>query len=231
MRASAQPGSSPDHPGLAHDSWASPSDFSSSATRFVMLSFSPVDQRSKVINKDSRSTSRTQGLVLTVRLLQSSAESIPLLLHSHEGCGSLHQLAIKRLWKEQDINLRPTILVTHIFGGYSHRERCSRTRYRSCRTELRDTYMVKQPSVHWGRISSLLWHGGGRSYSRSRCHPPEAPLWPSVAVCSNTGAEVCSISEAKNQQRQYGRCDKISQFKYSQSQKAHSTKARQWLQD
>ena len=32
-----------------------------------------------------------------------------------------------------DINLRPTILVTHIFGGYSHRERYSRTRYRFCR--------------------------------------------------------------------------------------------------
>ena len=116
--------------GASSRPWASASDFSSSATRSVMLSFSPADQRSKFINKPNRSTSRTQGLVLTVRLLQSSAESIPLLLHSHEGCGSLHQLAIKRLWKEQDINLRPTILVTHIFGGYSHRECCSRTRYR-----------------------------------------------------------------------------------------------------
>ena len=31
-------------------------------------------------------------------------------------------------------------------------------------TELRDTYMLKQPSVHRGRISSFLWHGGGRSF-------------------------------------------------------------------
>ena len=70
--------------------WASASDFSSSATRFVMPSLSPADQRSNVINKPSRSNTQAQGLVLTVRFLQSSAESIPLLFHSHEGCGSFH---------------------------------------------------------------------------------------------------------------------------------------------
>ena len=44
-------------------------------------------------------------LILTVGLLQSSAESTFLFLHSHEGRGSLQQLTTKRLCKEAKVSI------------------------------------------------------------------------------------------------------------------------------
>jgi hypothetical protein len=177
-------------------SWASPSNFSSSATRFFVLSFSPTDQRSKVSNKGSRSTPRTQGFTLTIRLLQSSAELIPLLLHANEGCGSLHLLAIKWLQETQDINLRPTILVTHIFGGYSHRERCSRTRYRFCRTSRRTLTCSSSPASTG--VASAAFSGTEEVEAfKAKASPARASSPVVFAVCSIMGAEVCSISRGE----------------------------------
>ena len=62
-------------------------------------------------------------------LVQRGVQLVPLLLQANVGSGCLELLAVVRLQKTTSyIKLRATILVTHSFGGYYHRERCSRTR-------------------------------------------------------------------------------------------------------
>ena len=76
-------------------------------------------------------------------------------------------LAVDGLQK-RSINLCPTILVTHIFGGYSHRERCSRTRYKNLQDKKEDTYMLGQISIHGSRISGTIRPGGRRRVQHRR---------------------------------------------------------------
>ena len=76
-------------------------------------------------------STKVEKSTLTLRLLQSSTELAGLFLHANEASGRFHLLAVMRLQKSKSVNLCPTILVTHIFGGYSHRERCSRTRHKN----------------------------------------------------------------------------------------------------
>ena len=149
-----------------------------------------------LVIKGSRSTPRTQGFTLTIRLLQSSAELIPLLLHANEGCGSLHLLAIKWLQETQDINLRPTILVTHIFGGYSHRERCTRTRYGSCRRSRRTLTCSSSPASTGVASADLSGMVEVEAF-KAKTSPARASSPVVLTVCLIIGADVCSISRGE----------------------------------
>ena len=157
--------------------WASPNDVSSSATRFAKPSLSSAVHPSKISNESSRRTIyKVENSTLTLRLLQSSTQLAGLFLHANEASGHFHLLAVARLEKNRGVNLCPTILVTHIFGGYSHRERCSRTRHKNLQGSDR-MYLrvpaVRHPLQSHQQLLRALWK---LKFSTPRDCWPQAPL-------------------------------------------------------
>ena len=80
--------------------------------------------------------------------------------------------------------------------GYSHRERCSRTRYRSCRRSRRTLTCSSSPASTGVASAGLSGMAEVEAF-KTKTSPARASSPVVLAVCSIMGAEVCSISRGE----------------------------------